>query len=120
MTKRVSRTDLEGHGDARLAAPGSIEAMEARGQRELTQATQLPREGYNEFGRAAVLGFEVIGDGADPLFYDVRMPEGFRIQATDHSMWSDLLDAEGKKVASIFYKAAYYDRRAFMRWEEKS
>ena len=29
-------------------------------------------------------------------------------------MWSDLVDARGRKRAGIFYKAAYYDESAYM------
>ncbi len=106
----------------------TITGMEARGQRELTQSSQLPREGFYESSQATVLGLrdgqelarqlgiKVVAEGSDPLFLDVELPTGFKIQPTDHSMWSHLLDAKGKKIASIFYKAAFYDRRAFMRW----
>jgi hypothetical protein len=50
----------------------------------------------------------------DPLFQYVEMPPGWKKQRTDHSMWSDLLDDKGRKRGSIFYKAAFYDRDAFM------
>src|SRR6185436_8068032 len=32
--------------------------------------------------------------------------------ATDHSMYTDLVDDKGRVRASIFYKAAFYDRKA--------
>ena len=35
--------------------------------------------------------------------------------ASDHSMWSKLEDENGVEIASIFYKAAFYDMSAFMR-----
>ena len=35
-------------------------------------------------------------------------------------MWSDLLDDKGVKRGSIFYKAAFYDRSAFLRLKEKA
>ena len=44
----------------------------------------------------------------------VKLPAGWKKQATDHSMWSKLLDESGAVVASIFYKAAFYDRIAEM------
>ena len=42
------------------------------------------------------------------------MPNGWKKQATDHSMWSELIDDKGKVRATIFYKAAFYDQRAFL------
>jgi len=48
----------------------------------------------------------------DKVFQYATLPAGWRKQPTDHSMWSDLLDDKGRKRASIFYKAAFYDRSA--------
>jgi hypothetical protein len=48
----------------------------------------------------------------------VSLPPGWKVVPTDHSMWSDLVDAKGEKRASIFYKAAFYDRDAFIRIEK--
>lgn len=31
---------------------------------------------------------------------------------TEHSMWSKLIDSDGLERASVFYKAAFYDRNA--------
>jgi hypothetical protein len=94
---------------------GGIEASEARGQRELAASSQLPADGMKNM--PSDLGIVVNGpsDG-DPLFVNVTLPDGWTIKPTDHSMWSDLLNASGVKVASIFYKAAFYDRSAFIRW----
>lgn len=52
------------------------------------------------------------GADVDDLFVTVQLPEGWKKKATDHAMWSDLLDDNGRKRAAIFYKAAFYDRRA--------
>ena len=61
---------------------------------------------------------QVVGPSkGDDLFTDVKLPQGWRIQPTNHSMWSDLLDEAGVKRAAIFYKAAFYDRSAFIRFE---
>lgn len=95
--------------------------QESIGQRELCQSMQLPTKlsDYDKSGKAIEiykkLGFEVGEiDKHDPLFVEVKMPKGWKKQATDHSMWSDLLDDKGRKRASIFYKAAFYDRSAFI------
>ena len=50
----------------------------------------------------------------DDLFYNVKLPEGWEIKPTDHSMWNDLFDDKGRKRGSFFYKAAFYDRSAHM------
>ncbi len=95
------------------ATPGGIEAQEARGQMELcANSAKLPREGA-ERNRAQ---FEAIGikfgANADDLFVHVELPDGWRIAPTEHSMWSKLKDVKGRDRASIFYKAAFYDRSA--------
>lgn len=50
----------------------------------------------------------------DSLFQYVELPVGWKKQGTDHDMWSSLHDENGKEVATIFYKAAFYDRRAHL------
>ena len=97
------------------AGPGGIERQEAVGQYELVNSDVLPSEihGDKSILEAAGVVFGEPVEG-DPLFTNVTLPEGWRKVATDHSMHSDLVDADGKKRASIFYKAAHYDRRADM------
>lgn len=93
---------------------GGIAAQEARGQRELETDSALPTEGLDKL--PSQWGIQVIGPRkSDPIFTDVILPAGWKVQPTDHSMWSDLVDAGGAKRASIFYKAAFYDRSAFIR-----
>lgn len=97
--------------------PDAIEDQEARGQEELCNSSQLPRtDGYKDVrGDYERLGIKVIGKTKDnDLFYDVVLPEGWKINPTEHSMWSDLVDDKGEKVAGVFYKAAFYDRRAIV------
>jgi hypothetical protein len=94
----------------------AIEAQEARGQAELAAAAttgnaQLPtRSPWDELEKAGVKRLGPV-DG-DDLFQRAELPAGWSIKRTDHSMWSHLLDDKGRKRASIFYKAAFYDRRA--------
>jgi hypothetical protein len=59
------------------------------------------------------MGITII-DEYDDLFWNVTLPEGWEIKATDHSMWNDLFDNKGRKRANFFYKAAFYDRDAFI------
>lgn len=97
-----------------IGGNNAIEASEARGQRELVNAQRLPTQGCDDAVLTA-LGF-VLGppDAADPIFRPATFPPGWRLQATDHSMWSNLLDAAGRTRAAVFYKAAFYDRKAHM------
>lgn len=96
------------------ATPGGIEAQEAAGQAMLCAAAQLPKEmrGCTREQLQAI-GFK-FGADVDELFVTCTLPPGWKKQATDHSMHSDLLDDKGRRRASIFYKAAFYDRRADM------
>jgi hypothetical protein len=96
-------------------ADGAIERQEARGQANLVLTQVLPT---NMHGNRAVLEAWGITFGEpfpnDPLFCPAQLPDGWRKVATDHRMWTDLVDARGLKRASIFYKAAAYDREAFV------
>jgi hypothetical protein len=92
----------------------AIPQQEARGQASFCESVDLPTECGNE----EVLKSMGIKTGEpykdDPIFRPVELPEGWKKQATDHSMWSDLVDDKGRKRAAIFYKAAFYDRSAHM------
>jgi hypothetical protein len=99
-----------------FGASGVIEASEAAGQQELVESDQLPVEIVN--GKPEQL--EAMGimlgplpcKSNDQLFRSAILPHGWKLVPTDHSMWSDMVDAKGRKRASIFYKAAFYDRGA--------
>ena len=96
--------------------PGSIEASEARGQHELVASTQLPCRVIGDKSQLEAAGV-VFGEPTpnDPLFCEAKLPAGWKKEATDHSMWSKLVDDKGRTRASIFYKAAFYDRDAFLK-----
>lgn len=93
---------------------GSIEASEARGQQELVHSNTLPSEMQKEdrdtLEAAGVVFGKVVG--GDSLFIQCTLPEGWTKKPASHPMWSELLDEKGRKRASIFYKAAFYDRKA--------
>lgn len=92
-----------------VAAPGGIEQQEAQGQQNLVHSTALPIKGdWEVLERWGV----VRSDKIDDLFCHCTLPDGWAKVATDHSMWSSLVDTRGLKRASIFYKAAFYDRDA--------
>ena len=92
--------------------PGGIEAQEAQGQKNFVASETLPiecifctREQLEQMGI-------LFGEEVDDLFVEVQLPEGWKKVPTSHSMWSKLLDGQGRERASIFYKAAFYDRSA--------
>lgn len=101
--------------EALFAPSGSIEAQEAEGQKQLVESKQLPAEGLEELLEAFPSVTDRGPSQGDELFHDVGLPVGWALKATDHSMWSELVDDQGRTVANIFYKAAFYDRRAFLR-----
>lgn len=96
--------------------PGAIEAQEVQGQKELCNDAALPVEGSETVAHLVELG--AVREN-DPLFRDVTLPEGWEIKPTGHSMWSSLQNEKGEEVAAIFYKAAFYDRGAFIRVTEE-
>jgi hypothetical protein len=117
-TTRAMREDADGllflaagMGDGRRGA-SFIEEQEANGQREMVHSDVIPSHGYADDDLLA-LGF-TLGDPVegDPLFRQASLPEGWKRQGSDHAMHSDIVDTLGRKRVGIFYKAAFYDRRA--------
>lgn len=94
---------------------GQIERAEAQGQRDLVNSTDLPRliKDVTWSQLTKNLGI-VFGENVNDLFVSVTLPDGWEKQATDHSMWSNLVDDKGRVRGMMFYKAAFYDRDAFM------
>lgn len=90
--------------------PGGIERQEKNGQIEQSFKETLPLKLDKPSFEA--VGF-VFGDPEDDLFQKATFPKGWRKKPTEHSMWTDIVDETGKKLGSIFYKAAFYDRDAF-------
>jgi hypothetical protein len=94
--------------------PGGIERQEAAGQQMLLESAVLPKEIRGATReQLEALGFKFLAD-VDDLFVTCELPAGWTKRGTSHSMHSDLLDELGRKRAGIFYKAAFYDRRADM------
>lgn len=99
------------------ATPGGIEAQEAAGQATLVAGSWFPKDMMG-VARPELegLGFK-FGADVDDVFVSVQLPQGWKKVATDHSMWSDVIDDKGLVRGSIFYKAAFYDRKAHLRWD---
>ena len=95
--------------------PVMIEAAESQGQSELVRSVQLPTQvrGAKQklIDAGVVFGEQCEGD---ELFCKATLPPGWKKEKTDHSLWSKLVAADGVERALIFYKAAFYDRDAFM------
>lgn len=105
--------------------PNAIEAQEAQGQKELINSLQLPRKcnsprGINATEQYHKMGIQVFTSSkGDDLFMGVKLPDGWKKEATDHSMWNNLLDDKGRVRATFFYKAAFYDRDAFVNFSTR-
>jgi hypothetical protein len=96
------------------ATPGGIEAQERRGQDAFAHSDTLPIK-FNSGSRAELEQFGVkFGEPVDDLFCRVELPAGWKRGTTDHRLWSCLLNEKGRERASIFYKAAFYDKDAFI------
>lgn len=92
---------------------GYIRGMEAGGQRQVVHSSVLPTDG--PWDDLIALGF-TRGEPVpgDPLFTNCTLPEGWAKAGTDHDMWSNVMDERGVERVMVFYKAAFYDRRADM------
>ena len=109
--------DLENYSTART--PGGIEAQEAAGQTTLVANSTLPIDMPADAKKnLEECGFK-FGEKVDDLFVTVTMPPGWRKVPTSHSMWTELHDDKGRRRASIFYKAAFYDKRADLRMDRR-
>jgi hypothetical protein len=113
VTPAVLKAALAGDFENAAVAmiPGGIEAQEAAGQVTFCASAILPKDCPRD--KLEALGVK-FGKDHDDIFVCVILPAGWKKQATDHSMHSDLLDGKGRKRGSIFYKAAFYDRSARM------
>lgn len=92
-----------------------IEEQERNGQHQLVHSDRLPTDMSGTRAQFEALGF-TFGDpdDADPLFQPATLPAGWTRQGANHAMGSYLLDDLGRRRAQVFYKAAFYDRRANM------
>ena len=92
-----------------LLGSDAILLQEKHGQGQVVMNEYLPINCDRSSFEA--VGF-VLGDKADELFYSVMFPDGWSRKATEHSMYTDIIDDKGRKRGTIGYKAAFYDRWA--------
>lgn len=119
MKKRITNTTSHDQHPEWLFGlnPTAIEQQEAQGQQEFVHSCQLPTD-MDADCLASLKGHGIAflrTTEDDPLFYDVVLPDGWQLRPTEHPMWNDLVNASGKIIAAIFYKAAFYDRKASCR-----
>jgi len=104
----------------------AIENQEKRGQSVLVNSSKLPikygrgdvKDTVEYLNKLDKMGIKIIED-KDDLFMEVELPTGWSLKRTDHSMWSNLVDDKGRERANIFYKAAFYDRDAFITFNRR-
>ena len=59
------------------------------------------------------MGIEIV-DECDDLFFNVVLPEGWKIENTDR-YWNHVKDANGNVVIEYFYDSKFYDRDAYVK-----
>ena len=91
-----------------------LKHMEAEGQDEMVKHTLFAKKMRPSKEVYENLGFVFTDIPGDDLLCNAILPDGWKLVKTDHSMWNDLLDEKGRKRGSMFYKAAFYDRDAFI------
>lgn len=99
-----------------------ITGMESAGQRQALASEVIPTEIHGGSKEdLTALGF-VLGDQVpgDPLFRHATLPPGWSKQSTEYALDSSIVDDLGRKRCGIFYKAAFYDRRASLSIESPS
>lgn len=106
-----------GHPDHLLLTLAvGVEELEWAGQRQLLASSVIPTRMYGCTEQdLAALGVELgeVVEG-DPLFRYASLPQGWSRRPEKDSRCSYLVDEHGRDRASIFYKAAPYDRSASM------
>lgn len=86
--------------------------QEKRGQAQFVHSQSLPLDMGDHRATFEAMGI-VFGDDKDDLFISCTFPDGWKKEATDHSMWSKVVDEKGRERISVFYKAAFYGRDAY-------
>ena len=96
-----------------------LETMEYEGQSKAVNETMLAIEMKPEKKVWEKLGFSFSEIPGDDVLCKATLPSGWTLRATDHAMWNDIVDTNNNVRASMFYKAAFYDRSAHMNLENR-
>ena len=115
----MTRNAVNDRGLLLMAAVMGPGAALARAERQGLEANRcdetLPTNMGDQRPIFEKMGISFHGEvEGDPLFTKATLPPGWRKEHTGHSMGLVLLDDKGRERASIFYKAAFYDRNAHM------
>lgn len=98
----------------------AIYASEKRGQSQFVKSESLPSKCRESDEVLESIGIQVGKPfEEDPLFRPAILPDGWKKKATDHDIWSEIVDEKGRVRIGVFYKAAFYDRKADMRLERR-
>jgi hypothetical protein len=110
-TEMVARLMGDRENAERAKVPFGIAAQEMDGQNDLMARDIIPRLLRPDRETFEKAGF-VFGKMVDGLFIEEKMPEGWTKKANDDALHSDILDGQGRRRGTIFYRAAFHDRDA--------
>lgn len=96
-----------------------IEHIESEGQNTTITNFLLAKEMIPSKEEWEKLGFIFTEIPEDNILINAILPNGWKIKATEHSMWNDIIDENDKIRGKMFYKASFYDRRAHMNLEQR-
>lgn len=117
MTPAALQDDQLGNFMA-ASLSGGIERQEKEGQTRFVASDKLPIDGVDKNRQQLeALGFK-FGSIVDKIFIECTLPQGWKKVASEHSMWSYLHDDKGRERAAIFFKAAFYDYNAHIRFTQ--
>lgn len=90
--------------------------IEESNQRRIAESEMwmIARESDISRQEIEALGFHLT-ESRDELFYEAAPPLGWT--KTTNGYWATIRDADGIERAQQFYKGAWYDRRAFIRFK---
>lgn len=100
----------------------AIERQEAGGQSSFVGSDTLPTDMEPLETKSVLerLGVRFLGEVPDDsIFQYVELPAGWKKVLTAEPRLSMLVNADGRERARIFYKAAFYDRRATLLLETR-
>ena len=103
----------------RVALPGEIGLKGVSSDMKWEEREKIVTRNNIEYTKKQYEKMGITLDERDDLFWSVTLPEGWEVKATEHSMWNALLDDKGRTRAEFFYKAAFYDRDAFINFRTR-
>lgn len=122
MSSFNSNEELQGFITLIRAMSGEqnvLENMEREGQQNAIRRVQLARNLQPNKEIWEQLGFKFYDIEGDNVLCNATLPEGWSLEATEHSMWTNILDEQGRIRGQMFYKAAFYDRSAHMSLKQR-